>query len=153
MRPAFKFEECRTPRSTGTKKDEEKREREAYSGGGRPRGRNTLSGVNSDGKRATRGRIRGRRKRKRTTRNTRTTEKEEAPPPKERRKMNETKERLVSDNTAENAREGDRRRKEKRQLHEGRRGARGSLSIKGERRRKKGWKKRRARGREERALS
>lgn len=79
------------------------------------RGRNTLSGVNSDGKRATRGRIRGRKKRKRTTRNTRTTEKEEAPPPRERRKMSETEERLVSDNTAENARGRDRERKKEKE--------------------------------------
>lgn len=65
--------------------------------------------------------------------------------------MSETEERLVSDNTVENARGRDRERKKKRQLHEERRGPRGSLSIKerekgGER--KKGWKKRRARERE-----
>lgn len=67
MRPAFKFEECRTPRSTGTKKDAERGRR----GGGYStaeaawlRGRITLSGVNSDGKGATRGRVRGRKEEK-----------------------------------------------------------------------------------------
>lgn len=88
----------------------------------RLRGRNTLSGVNSDGKRGTRGRIRGREKRKRITQNTRITEKEEAPLPRERRKMSETEERLVSDNIAENARGRDQERKKQRQLHEERRG-------------------------------
>ena len=53
--------------------------------------------------------------------------------------MSETEERLVSDNTAENAGERDRGRKKKRQLHEERRRPRESFSIKegGERRRKK----------------
>lgn len=73
----------------------------------RPRGRNTLSGVNSDGKRATRGRMRGRKKRKRTARSTRTTERKKKPG-EEKENERETEERLVvSDNTAENARAGD----------------------------------------------
>lgn len=112
-RPTFKFEECRTPRSTGRKKrTREKRAQHGGGGGG--------SGSDRKGERYTLGREPGwkryhPRKNKGTEyRNKRKGRRggirepprkrivgEEALLTRERRKMSKTKERPVSDNTAE----------------------------------------------------
>lgn len=113
MRPAFKFEECRTPRSTGTKKDEERGEgrREKEGGWG------TIGGLAAaEGEKYSLWCELGWKK-SHPRQNERTEEKKKDSAEYEnhrerrsrgkRRKMSETEERLVSDNTAENARAGD----------------------------------------------